>query len=56
MSKTDTNGLISIASKHSAAVTIQRIERLLVEQGVNVFGVVDHGAAAQKVNLELDET
>ena len=56
MSKTETNGLISIASKHSVAVTIQRIERLLVEQGVNVFGVVDHGAAAQKANLELDET
>ena len=56
MSKTETNGLISIASKHSAAVTIQRIERLLVEQGVNVFGVVDHGAAAHKADLELDET
>lgn len=56
MSKTETNGLISIASKHSVAVTIQRIKRLLVEQGVNVFGVVDHGAAAQKANLELDET
>ena len=56
MSKTETNGLISIASKRSVAATIQRIERLLVEQGVNVFGVVDHGAAAQKADLELDET
>ena len=56
MSKTETNGLISITSKYSVAVTIQRIEQLLVEQGVNVFGVVDHGAAAHKADLELDET
>ena len=56
MSKTDTNGLISIATEQSVAVTIKRIERLLVEQGVNVFGLVDHGAAAQKAHLELDET
>ena len=56
MSKAETNGLISIASKYSVAVTIQRIEQLLIEQGVNVFGVIDHGAAAHKADLELDET
>ena len=56
MNKTETNGLISIASKNSVAVTIQCIEQLLVEQGVNMFGVVDHGAAAHKAHLELDET
>ena len=56
MNKTETNGLISMASKNSVAVTIQRIEQLLVEQDVNVFGVVDHGAAAHKADLELDET
>lgn len=56
MRKTETNGLISMASKHSVAVTIKRIEQILVEQGVDVFGVVDHGAAAQKADLELDET
>ena len=56
MSNTDNNGLISIATKQSVPVTIQRIERLLVEQGVNVFAVVDHGAAAQNADLELDQT
>ena len=56
MSKAETNGLISIASKYSVAVTIQRIEQLLVDQGVKMFGVVDHGAAAHKADLELDET
>lgn len=56
MRKTETNGLISMASKHSVAVTIKRIEQILVEQGVDVFGVVDHDAAAQKADLELDET
>ncbi|WP_413440359.1 DUF302 domain-containing protein [Synechococcus sp. MIT S1220] len=56
MNKADTNGVISRETKQSVAVTIQRIQRLLDEQGVNVFGVVDHGAAAQKADLELDET
>lgn len=56
MSNTETNGLITVATKQSVPVTIQRIKRLLVEQGVNVFAVVDHGAAAKNVDLELDET
>ena len=56
MSKTDTNGLISVATRKSVVATIQCIEERLVEQGVNVFAVVDHGAAALKAGLELDET
>ena len=56
MSTADPNGLVSMVSKQSVAVTIKRIERLLIEQGVNVFGVVDHAAAARKADLELDET
>ena len=56
MSQTDTNGLVSIATKQSVVVTVQRIEQRLVEQGVSVFAVVDHGTAAQKAGLELEET
>ena len=56
MRQTDTNGLVSIATKQSVVLTVQRIEQRLVEQGVSVFAVVDHGAAAQKAGLELEET
>ena len=56
MNNTENNGLISLATNQSVAFTIQRIRQLLDDQGVNVFAVVDHGAAAQKADLDLDDT
>ena len=56
MNNTENNGLISLTTDQSVAFTIQRIRQLLDEQGVNVFAVIDHGAAAQKADLDLDDT
>ena len=56
MNNTETNGLISLTTDQTVAFTIQRIRQLLDEQGVNVFAVIDHGAAAQKEDLDLDDT
>ena len=56
MNNTENNDLISLTTDQSVAFTIQRIRQLLDEQGVNVFAVIDHGAAAQKADLDLDDT
>ena len=52
----DSNGRISLVCDQPVATIIQRIRQLLDKQGVNVFAVVDHSAAADRVGLELGDT
>ena len=56
MSPSDNNGLTTLTTTQSVAITIRRIQQLLQEQGVKVFAVIDHGAAADQAGLELGDT
>lgn len=47
---------ISIESAHTVSETIDRLEAVLKEKGMGIFGRVDHAANAKKVDLEMPET
>jgi len=51
-----TEGMISIKSAHSVAVTADRLEKILVSKGMTVFKRIDHAAGAQKVGKTLRPT
>ena len=44
------------AERHGAVETLERLEAVIVRQGMTVFTRIDHGAAAEKVGLELRPT
>ena len=50
------NGLISLASRHSVEETMQRLELLLNQRGINIFACVDHSGEAEKVGLQMRPT
>ena len=50
------NGMISMKSPHSVAATLDKLEAILKEKGMNVFGRVNHGAGAKKAGMELRDT
>jgi uncharacterized protein (DUF302 family) len=50
------DGLVTIASAHSASETIERLDKLLRDKGVQVFARIDHAEGARKVNLPLRST
>ena len=49
-------GLRVLPSRHGAVETLERLEAVIVRQGMTVFTRIDHGAAAEKVGLELRPT
>jgi uncharacterized protein (DUF302 family) len=51
-----TEGMISIKSAHTVAVTADRLEKILVSKGMTVFKRIDHAAGAQKVGKTLRPT
>jgi uncharacterized protein (DUF302 family)/uncharacterized membrane protein YidH (DUF202 family) len=50
------NGIVSIPSSHSVDEVVERILRLLSEQGVKVFAVIDHSGEAEKAGLSMRPT
>ncbi len=50
------DGMISVASPRSAADTMNRLEALVKERGLNVFARIDHAAGAAKVGKTLRST
>ncbi len=50
------DGLISIKSPHSAAVTMNRLEDIAKQRGLAVFARIDHAAGAAKVGKTLRPT
>ncbi|HEV2401723.1 MAG TPA: DUF302 domain-containing protein [Candidatus Sulfotelmatobacter sp.] len=50
------NGLIQLASKHSADETLRRLEAAFAEKGLKVFSIVDHSGEAEKVGLKMPAT
>ena len=51
-----TEGMVSIKSAHTVAVTADRLEKILVSKGMTVFKRIDHAAGAQKVGKTLRPT
>ncbi len=50
------DGLVSVASPHTAAVTMNKLEATVKERGLNVFARIDHAAGATKVGKTLRPT
>jgi uncharacterized protein (DUF302 family) len=50
------DGLVSVASPHTAAVTMNKLEAIVKERGLNVFARIDHAAGATKVGKTLRPT
>lgn len=51
-----TEGVISIKSAHTVAVTADRLEKILGSKGMTVFKRIDHAAGAKKVGKTLRPT
>lgn len=49
-------GMISVTSVHSVAVTADRLESVLAAKGMTVFARIDHAAGAAKVGKKLAPT
>lgn len=49
-------GLITVKSTHDVNVTADKLEKILAEKGMTVFSRINHGAAAQKVGVNLRPT
>jgi len=50
------NGLFEVASPHTVDETVNRLESVLAERGVQVFAVVDHSGEAEKVGMKMRPT
>ena len=50
------NGLLQVASPYTVDETVNRLESVLAERGVQVFAVVDHSGEAEKVGMKMRPT
>jgi uncharacterized protein (DUF302 family) len=48
--------LVTLPSAHSAAQTVERLNSLLAQKGIQLFADIDHAAAAKRVGLPLRPT
>jgi uncharacterized protein (DUF302 family) len=50
------DGLVAVKSPHSAKATMDKLEEVVKQRGLNVFARIDHAAGAAKVNKSLRAT
>ncbi len=50
------NGLMQVASKRTVDETVERLESILAERGLQLFAVVDHSGEATKVGMKMRPT
>jgi uncharacterized protein (DUF302 family) len=50
------NGLVQVASRYSVDESVQRLEFLFGQKGLQVFAVIDHSGEAAKVGLKMRPT
>jgi uncharacterized protein (DUF302 family) len=50
------NGLVQVASKYAVDETVERLQSILAQKGLQVFAVVDHSGEAEKVGMKLRPT
>ena len=49
-------GIVDLPSRYSVPETLDRLEAILKEKGLTIFGRVDHSGEAKKVGLEMRPT
>jgi uncharacterized protein (DUF302 family) len=49
-------GIVDLPSRYSVPETLDRLEGILKEKGLTIFGRVDHSGEAKKVGLEMRPT
>jgi len=50
------NGIVRIASQHSVAETVAKLESMLQAKNVKLFAVVDHSGEAERAGLKMPDT
>ena len=50
------NGLEQVASRYSMDETVQRLQTLLGQKGLQIFAVIDHSGEASKAGLKMRPT
>jgi len=50
------NGLVQVASCYSVDETVQRLESVLGQKGLQIFAVIDHSGEAARVGLAMPPT
>jgi uncharacterized protein (DUF302 family) len=53
MASLPSNGMVHIASKFSAAETVEKIESAIQSKGIAIFARIDHSGEAAKVGLRM---
>src|SRR5579863_1618161 len=56
MTMVQASGLIQVVSRYSVEETVRRLQAAFVEKGLQVFAVIDHSGAAEKVGLKMRPT
>jgi uncharacterized protein (DUF302 family) len=52
---TDSNGIASIQSPYSVAVTVAKIKAAIDGKGLTLFAHIDHAAGARQIGLQMQE-
>ncbi|HTP68817.1 MAG TPA: DUF302 domain-containing protein [Dongiaceae bacterium] len=50
------NGIVRIASQHSVAETVAKLEGMLRAKNVKIFAIVDHSGEAERAGLKMPNT
>ena len=50
------NGLIQVSSPRTIDETVNRLESILAERGLQIFALIDHSGEAEKVGMKMRET
>ena len=50
------NGLVQVASPYPVSATLERLESVLAQRGVQVFAVIDHSGEAEKAGMKMRPT
>jgi len=52
----ENNGLVGVASRYSVDETVERLETVFKERGLQVFALIDHSGEAAKVGMRMRPT
>jgi len=50
------NGIVDLASHHSADETVERLKGILHAKGVTLFAIIDHSGEAEKAGMQMPPT
>ena len=50
------NGIVRLASQHSVAETVSKLETILKTKNIKMFSIIDHSGEAEKAGLKMPNT